>query len=53
MNLRDLLLQMAGEEELRLKIEEQELEEREIVAPGFHIVKFLDKELDDKNAEAS
>ena len=53
MNLRDLLLQMAGEEELKLKKEEKDLEEREIIAPGFHIVKSLDDELeDDKDEEA-
>ena len=51
MTLRDLLLQIAGEEEIRLKKEEQELENREIVFPGFHIVKSLDEELDDKDGE--
>ena len=53
MNLRDLLLQMEGEEEQKLKKEDEELENREIIAPGFHVVKFLDEELDgDKDEEA-
>jgi hypothetical protein len=38
---------MSGEEELALQKEEEELERREVVSPGFHIVKQLDEELDD------
>lgn len=51
MNLRDLLLQMAGEEELKLQKEEQDLDKREVIAPGFHVVKWLDEELDDTDEE--